>query len=779
MKCLATPACTGCGACFNACNHHAITMREDRIGFKYPEVCEEKCNDCGKCEKACPLLHDVTARNDKEPACRAVMAQDDIRRVSSSGGIFTVLAEAILDEGGIVYGAAFDERMQVRHIGVERKEALARLRGSKYIQSDTGLALREVRSHLKSGRKVLFTGCPCQVAGLLGFLGDREYPNLYTADLICHGVPSQKTFDKYLAENFPNRHIKKVTFREKFDQWAGQTYLNVVLDSGSQKISSDQSSYYSFFGDAMSMRDSCYVCRFASIPRPGDLTIGDFWGICSYDNSLNDGLGTSVVLVNNEKGKALYDRVAHCLKLSSKVPLPVAVVGNPHLKRPSTKNPLRDEFMNNYDKLTLEQNAAHLKGYKFDCAILNMWWGNNYGAVLTGYALQQAVKRLGYTSVLVNNSYTRDADYEKEFFGGFAYRFARDHMVFSNRYAPNQLAEINALSDRFLVGSDQVMRFGANLIGNDVYFLKFADYEKIKIAFSASFALNGPDWAKEVPDLFMERYKFLLGRFDDISTRELSGVDLCKDYFGMPAKCIIDPVFTLDKETLDKLVGESSLQKKDYLLAYVLDENDELSDTIAKIAADKGLEVVHIRIGEDSIQDWLYLIKNASYVITDSFHGLCFSIIFNRPVRCLINIMRGNDRVISIQTMLGLPKSVLFSDPKNLLEEQEIDYDAVNARIKERADECMSHLDYVMKIRKDISEEGRKAEQLLAKKALRKIYEFHGLKRVKYKCKKVMYKVLFILLRSQAFKHKYQYYKSKLKREVDVVMREKALQDQP
>lgn len=407
-----------------------------------------------------------------------------------------------------------------------------------------------------------------------------------------------------------------------------------------------------------------------------------------------------------------------------------------------------------------ESNSESVKNHKFDCAILNMWNGVNYGANLTAFALQQAVKRLGYTSVLINPAHP---SMNEVYFGSTFEDFAKKHLVTSELYPVNGLAKANELSDRFIVGSDQVFRFEYNDSRNH-YFLNFIDYEKVKIAFSASFGKN--DFT--CPEQFVERYRCWLSRFDDISTRELSGVDICQKKFNVPAQCMIDPVFTLDKATLDELVGESKLQDKDYLLAYVLDDNEELNKTIAMIAEQKGLKVVRINLGGHTIPDWLYLIKNASYVITDSFHGLCFAIIFNRQVRCLINVNRGADRFISIQTMLELPKSVLFSEPNSLLEEQHIDYDTVNAYIKARAAECMRHLEYVMNIQKKITAEGRRKDQKLLEQAAHvpPIYEFNGSKRLKYKCKAAMYHYLYILLKSQSYQERYLHYQEKLASEI-------------
>lgn len=190
--------CCGCSACFNICPVQAITMQEDREGFKYPKIDERSCINCGKCEKACPVLHAETAGRTLHPAFYAVWnRQDEARLSSSSGGVFRVLAEDVLADGGVVYGAAFDVHNRLRHVRAESADALVPLTGSKYVQSEIGTAFCQVRADLKNGRRVLFTGTPCQVAGLYAFLGGDD-ANLLTADVLCHGVPSPAVFERYL-----------------------------------------------------------------------------------------------------------------------------------------------------------------------------------------------------------------------------------------------------------------------------------------------------------------------------------------------------------------------------------------------------------------------------------------------------------------------------------------------------------------------------------------------------------------------------------------------------
>ncbi len=212
--------CFGCRACYNICPVKAITMQEDGEGFFYPVIDSSKCTSCGLCKNSCPSLEksETYNNNGKNPDCYAVMADDETRFVSSSGGAFTLIANYILEKGGYVCGAAFVGQ-NVRHIIIDKKEDMYKLRGSKYVQSDTNTVYSQIKDLLKLDKFVLFTGTPCQVAGLYNFLG-KNYDKLYTVDLICHGVPPQKVFDVYLKETLQKDDVfANCTFRDKKAGW--------------------------------------------------------------------------------------------------------------------------------------------------------------------------------------------------------------------------------------------------------------------------------------------------------------------------------------------------------------------------------------------------------------------------------------------------------------------------------------------------------------------------------------------------------------------------------
>lgn len=290
--------CCGCGACTNKCPVSAISMRENEEGFLAPAIDENLCTDCGLCAKACPALN-VRYENTTEPECYAAAAEDEIRMKSSSGGIFSLLAEHILDKGGYICGAAFDKDWSVRHIVIDNKQDLAKLRGSKYVQSDTENCYRETKKLLDAGKEVLFSGCPCQIAGLYSFLG-KKYEKLFTVDILCHGTPSPGIWKKYLRETFPHQKITGINFRNKEKIGWSCSHCTFSLGDGNEVVSDD---YTKMFHNAALMRPSCENCKHSKLPRPADITLGDWWGIDKYQSDINDNQGLSFVLLNNDKGK--------------------------------------------------------------------------------------------------------------------------------------------------------------------------------------------------------------------------------------------------------------------------------------------------------------------------------------------------------------------------------------------------------------------------------------------------------------------------------------------
>lgn len=299
--------CCGCSACLHICPKHSITFKEDQEGFLYPNVDKSTCIECGLCEKVCPVLNQDQERKPLQ-VYAAKHTDDEIRMKSSSGGIFTLLAEHIIDKGGVVFGARFNENWEVVHDYTETKEGLAPFRGSKYVQSNIGNSYKQVEKFLKAGREVMFTGTPCQVAGLKKYLR-KDYENLLTVDFVCHGVPSPMVWRKYLEEeiySYNNVVITGINFREKSISWKNFSFIvefTKTEDAGEQKkvFSSVfyDNSYMNAFLSNLGLRPSCYACLAKSGKSGADITIGDFWGIDLIDSYLSDDIGVSLVVVNN------------------------------------------------------------------------------------------------------------------------------------------------------------------------------------------------------------------------------------------------------------------------------------------------------------------------------------------------------------------------------------------------------------------------------------------------------------------------------------------------
>lgn len=306
--------CTGCAACANVCPKDAITMTRMEDGFLQPVVDKEKCVQCLACERSCPVLTVLPNGNSKKPMAYACWnKEEETRRESSSGGAFSALATAILQEGGYVVGAAYDERMQVHQRMIHSLKELPLLRGSKYVQSNVGYIYRQVKQKLQEGAKVLFVGTPCQVAGLRSYL-KREYPHLYCCDFICHGTPSPLLFQKYIQWIEQEKRIKvhAFNFRHKHSGW----YDALRAVNGDMYMKGKYDTYFYGFNLNVTLRESCYHCPAIGLPRKGDITIADYWGIgmvYRFDFSKEIPKGISLLMVNNAKGDELLKKAQACL----------------------------------------------------------------------------------------------------------------------------------------------------------------------------------------------------------------------------------------------------------------------------------------------------------------------------------------------------------------------------------------------------------------------------------------------------------------------------------
>ena len=308
--------CSGCHACANACPKNCIQMISDEEGFRYPQVDKEKCINCGLCEKVCPIIHKWQPDDSRTTtAMAAINLNEEIRLKSSSGGIFTLIAEEIINQGGVVFGAAFaDDFRSVHHICVDNTDDLEKLRGSKYVQSKIGDTYKQAKDFLDSGRKVLFTGTPCQIGGLYSYLR-KPYENLFTQDIICHGVPSPMVWEKYVDEREKKAASKtqRMFFRHKKYGWKTFAVLFEFSNNTAYIKNLREDSFMRAFLTNTCLRPSCYDCSFKTVKRQADITLADFWGIQNVLPEMDDDKGTSLVLVHSDKGqqmlKILSDRM--------------------------------------------------------------------------------------------------------------------------------------------------------------------------------------------------------------------------------------------------------------------------------------------------------------------------------------------------------------------------------------------------------------------------------------------------------------------------------------
>ena len=348
--------CCGCGACGAACPTACITMQRDSEGFLVPNVDKAQCIQCGRCSDVCPWRNqtDISERISPPAVYAAWHLDEHIRHQSSSGGVFTALAQAVLAREGDVVGAAFDADMVCQHILVEHPTGMASLRGSKYVQSTiTSELFHRIRTRLIEGRYLLFTGTPCQVAALRNYLS-RDYERLLCCDLICHGVPSPGWFQTYIDQLCRGTQpITSFTFRDKTAGWKRFRIRKTWSDDNFLLDGMYHDPFMAAFLKNFSLRESCYTCRFATIPRQGDLTIGDYWGVrAKYPEYDCDDKGTSLILVNSGKGQTWLNYCSECL-FTAKSELPHAIATNRMLTRAASRPPQRATFFNDASFMTI------------------------------------------------------------------------------------------------------------------------------------------------------------------------------------------------------------------------------------------------------------------------------------------------------------------------------------------------------------------------------------------------------------------------------------------
>lgn len=347
--------CTQCLACVTLCPKGCIEMRPVGAGFSIPQINQQECIKCGLCLKSC---HQISFLSNTKHIPIATYASwhtnDKIRCSSSSGGVFSAFAEYIINNKGIVFGAAYVDGLDVRHVGIEKVEELYRLRGSKYIQSNLDGCYQKVQMALRSKRYVLFTGTPCQIAGLFHFL-KKNYSKLYTCDFVCHGVPSQNSFNLYL------KNIGLIKKSESIFQFRYTKGWGIKLSYDGKNIPLKDTYYLKAFVKGYMFMENCYNCNYAAIERVSDVTMADFWGIGDEIPFLHSKRkGVSLLLINTEKGEELVKQCSNNLFLEKRT-LGEAIKGNYNLSHASKRPIERETF---YEDCTILSKSQLIRKYK-------------------------------------------------------------------------------------------------------------------------------------------------------------------------------------------------------------------------------------------------------------------------------------------------------------------------------------------------------------------------------------------------------------------------------
>lgn len=709
--------CTGCGACYNVCPFNAIEMKTNEDGFLYPEV-NEKCVQCGLCAKKCPQLSQ-TDRANTDQEFYAAQCNESFRTKGSSGGVFSALAESVIKQKGIVCGAAFDKTCrELSHVAVSDAKSLTGIYKSKYVQSNTGKIYLQVKQYLDNGKLVLFSGCPCQVDALNKFLG-KDYPNLVTVDILCHGVPSPMAYNRFLDEVSENgkKEIVSVDFRDKKYGWG--KLLSVAFADKSVHYDYHNGNYLRAFSSGLSMRECCYHCSYSRPERVGDITLGDFWGAKEYDAVLDDGKGTSLILCNTSKGKEWLNSVEKSFavfqRLDNRKAFELSKRTNAAIIRPIGKPKMRKCFFNHLRKGdSFSVSLRYAETGLLDVGILG-WWietpRSNYGSTLTNYALYHYVLSLGLSVAMISPP-NFDRQYAGEFNKKYGYRMTA-------KYAPQDMKENNKYVDTFIVASDVLWYYDAFIKTGYFFMLDFVSDEKRKISYATSFGNTQRFFPKEE----ILKAHTLLQRFDHISVREYEGVDICKNKLGVQATQVLDPVFICDRSNYDLLANNADRKSdKKFLFAYLLDPTKEKAEALDRIAKIMRLKLICITdkqfnaeeksntlkkyglLDQASIEELVYHIKNADFVITDSYHGMCFSLIYEKSFLALINRARGAARFDTLGEDFGIQDRMLESlnevfQKEDLL--RPMDYTRISDRISQEIERSRQWLNNALLTKKE------------------------------------------------------------------------------
>ncbi len=666
--------CVGCLTCLLRCKQKAITI-ENVHGFSYPKISPEKCNDCGLCKKVCPSLNTKHLFNEPQK-CYFAVGSNSVREESSSGGAAYELALALFRKQALVVGCVMSGFDAV-HIIAQNEDDLTRMQGSKYIQSKVYHLYATIKDYLKQGKKVLFVGTPCQVAGLKRYL-TLNYENLITIDLICHGVMSATLLDKIVHEEvrkIENKNhislnkISNIKFRDKRIRNFNFSF-NSQDSLGKEQnfqIDANNSLFYKVFYNNLALRSSCGNCQYSTgSRRVGDLTLGDFRGIKGFSSKM-DGKGASIVFINSVKGQQAFDLIKDKFTKLEEANLEEAKFSQPNLKSSSKLHPVSKEFIHK----VFEQNMSVTQALDSDLvsknvAILNFHFeGKNFGALLTAVALNKAINDLGYHAVNIDYHpfFGREFELNPKF-----EQFKSDNLPLTEKYTYlDDLTKLNALFKSFVVGSDQVLNHSFIKEDKAIYCLNFINCDKNAICYAGSFGSAKDSYLAKVNQDYKDYYSYALQQFDAFSLREFkTGSEICKA-LGLENVCgVLDPVFLVSPIYWQTLAHHESSNITVKAEGVVYEVNDK---TPIKNQLEQKLSELFFISAEISPYGFLARFSSCKFVLTDSFHGTCFALIFNKP---FVVINSSQTSLVRIKELFAL------LDPS--LESKIIDHDNYDAQ---------------------------------------------------------------------------------------------------
>ncbi len=667
--------CTGCGTCSLVCPSNAITMIETKEGFHYPSIDESKCTNCGICALKCHSLN-PNFKTDHKKEFYEVTAPDEIRMKSSSGGMFTIIANYFLENGGYVVGASFsDDWLRVEHIIINDKKDLDKLRYSKYIESSLGSVFVDIKKLLDENKKVLFSGTPCQVSALNNYLG-KDYDNLLTIDLLCNSIVPQKVWQKYLKEKVENLDdIEYISFRDKnIFKWDVGLYIK-IKDNKYIKHST-QDTYMKIFLNHAGLKDCCLHCKYRKYDRVADITIGDYW---SKKAKTKDNKGISIVKISSKKAEKIFNEIKpNCNYKEANV----THDGFGPWITPVWTN--RKYFFENLDKEPIEELYKNCSDTKYNVGIVNMMITNNAGGVLTYYALYKLIEKLGYNPIIIFSKLVTNNLFDNSLGCKVALRYCN---VGNSSISDAEFYKYNKYCDTFIVGADVVFQMSHPYIY--YHLMNFVLNCKKKIAFSSSFVSYFQDYIKNIDIRKKSIMKYYFKKFDKISVREDDGIKILKEVYNIQAEHILDPIFMLDN--YDELLNNSNVKKEgDYIAVYYSVFDDKIKEITNYLSKKLNMKVEMIPAlngyfnnnPQYTIEDWLYKVKNCKYFITNTFHGFCFGLYFNKNI--IVSTCQGPARLLSLMRMFNLEDRVVENieeiDDRNLLEE--MDYTEINKKLK-------------------------------------------------------------------------------------------------